>query len=329
MRRRVFAFVALAIGCTSALHAASPFLTFHGGHGPGHGKRIVLIAADQEYRSEESIPALARILAQEQGFDCTVLFSIGKNGEIDPSTTNNIPGLEALRKADLLVLFARFLELPDDQMKQIIDYTNSGRPMVTFRTSTHPFRYVKNLNSPYAKYSYDSKNPMGGFGRLIVGETWIAHYGEHQVESTRGVIAPGMESHPILRGVTNIWGASDVYTITSLSGDSKPLVLGQVLSGMLPTSPPDPNKKLTPIAWVKSFTGTSGKSERVFATTMGHALDFENEGFRRMAVNACYWAMGLERMISASSNVALIGRYHPNPIGEGKQKTGLRPADLQ
>jgi hypothetical protein len=214
-------------------------------------------------------------------------------------------------------------------MKQIIDYTNSGRPIVTFRTSTHPFRYVKNLQSPYAKYSYNSKNPMGGFGRLIVGETWIAHYGEHQVESTRGVIAPGMESHPILRGVTNIWGASDVYTITSLSGDSKPLVLGQVLSGMLPTSPPDPGKKLTPIAWVKSFTGTSGKSERVFATTMGHALDFENEGFRRMAVNACYWAMGLERIISAHGSVALIGQYNPNPIGEGKQKTGLRPADLK
>jgi len=84
-----------------------------------------------------------------------------------------------------------------------------------------------------------------------------------------------------------------------------------------------------PIAWVKTYTGESGKPDRVFATTMGHALDFENEGFRRMAVNACYWAAGLEAAISGSSNVALIGKYDPNHIGEGKSKTGVRPRDLQ
>jgi hypothetical protein len=204
------------------LSAADEFLTFRGGDAPGKGKRVVLVAADQEYRSEESIPALARILAKENGFNCTVLFSINrKTGEINPSTTDNVPGLEALRKADLLVLFARWLMLPDEQMKEIIDYTNSGRPIVTFRTSTHPFRYTKHFDSPYAKYSYDSKDPVGGYGRLVVGETWVAHYGEHQKESTRGVIAPGMANHPILRGVTEIWGASDVYAITTLSGDSK------------------------------------------------------------------------------------------------------------
>jgi hypothetical protein len=312
------------------LHAADETLTFSGGNRPGKGKRVVLIAADQEYRSEESIPALARILAKEHGFDCTVLFSINrKTGEIDPSTTDNIPGLETLKKADLMVLFARWLELPDDQMKQIIDYTNSGRPIVTFRTSTHPFRYVKHPESPFAKYSYDSKDPVGGYGRLVVGETWVAHYGQHQVESTRAVIAPGMAAHPILRGVTDIWGASDVYAITTLSGDSKPLLLGQVLSAMQPASEPDPTKKLVPIAWVKTYTGESGQTERVFATTMGHALDFQNEGFRRMAVNACYWAAGLEQAISATSKVALVSKYNPNPIGEGKQKTGLRPRDLQ
>ena len=330
MKKTACAVLSLALCCASGLPAADEFLNFRGEHGPGKGKRVVLIAADQEYRSEESIPALARILAKEHGFDCTVLFAMNKKtGEIDPSTTDNIPGLEALEKADLMVLFARWLELPDDQMKRIVDYTNSGRPIVTFRTSTHPFRYVKHPGSPYAKYSYDSKDPKGGYGRLVVGETWVAHYGEHQVESTRGLIAPGMESHPILRGVTNIWGASDVYAITTLSGDSRPLVLGQVLSAMQPTSEPDPAKKLVPIVWLKTYTGESARPARVFATTMGHALDFENEGFRRIAVNGCYWAMGLEEAIAARSKVALIGNYNPNPIGEGKQKTGLRPRDFQ
>src|SRR4051794_8108772 len=302
-------------------------LTFPGGSGPGHGKRIVLIAGDQEYRSEESIPQLALILSQEHGFDCTVLFSKNKQtGEIDPATIDNIPDLDALQNADLMVLFARWLELPDEQMKQIIDYTNSGRPIVALRTATHPFHYVKHLNSPFARYSYDSKDPAGGYGRLVVGETWISHYGKHQVESTRGVIAPGLENHPILRGVRDIWGASDVYTITSLSGDSKPLVLGQVLSGLEPTSPPDPEKKQLPIAWTKTYTGETGKTARVFTTTMGHALDFANEGFRQMVVNGCYWALGLEGQISAGSSVVLVGEYNPNPIGPGKQKMNLTPA---
>ncbi len=283
---------------------------------PGHGKHIVFIAGDQEYRSEESMPALAKILATRHGFRCTVLYSINRQtGQIDPSTTDNIPGLDALRHADLMVLFARFLELPDDQMKEIMDYTNSGRPIVGLRTSTHAFNYQKHPDNPYAKYSWSSKNPGGGYGRLVLGETWIAHYGAHQKESTRGIIAAGNEDHPILRGVRDIWGESDVYEITTLSGDSRPLVMGQVLLGMDPDSAPDPNKKLLPVAWTKSYTGDKGKAARVFMTTMGHVMDFKNEGFRRLMVNACYWAARLEKQISPRSNVDLVGEYNPNPIG--------------
>ena len=280
------------------------------------GKHVVLIAADQEYRSEESIPALAQILASRHGFHCTVLFSVNRqSGRIDPNTIDNIPGLETLRRADLVILFARWLELPDDQMKEIIDYTESGRPIVALRTSTHPFNYQKHPESPYAKYSYNHKQFSGGFGRQVLGETWIAHYGAHQKQSTRGVIAPGMESHAILRGVRDIWGESDVYEITTLSGDSRPLVMGQVLMGMDPTAAPDPSKKLMPIAWTKTYAGSAGKTGRIFTTTMGHAMDFQNQGFRRMMVNACYWAVGLEKKISAESSVKFVAPYHPHAIG--------------
>jgi type 1 glutamine amidotransferase len=279
-----------------------------------YGKNIVLIAGDQEYRSEESIPALAKILETRHGFHCTVLYSINRQtGAIDPSTIDNIPGLEALRKADLMILFTRYLELPDEQMKEIIDYTNSGRPIVGLRTATHAFNYVKHLDSPYAKYGAQSKD--GGYGRQVLGETWIAHYGAHQKESTRGVIVAEMRNHPILRGVRDIWGESDVYEITALSGDSQPLVMGQVLLGMDPSSPPDPAKKLMPVAWTKTYTGETGKTERVFMTTMGHVMDFNNVGFRRMLVNACYWAMGMEKQIAARSNVDFVGEYAPSPIG--------------
>jgi type 1 glutamine amidotransferase len=294
------------------------------------GKHIVFVVGDQEYRSEESMPALAKILAWRHGFKCTVLFPINQQtGEIDPSVTDDIPGLEALHSADLMVLFMRFQELPDEQMKEIIDYTNSGRPIVALRTSTHAFNYVKHRDSPYAKYSFRSKDPVGGYGRLVLGETWVNHYGVHEKESHRATVAPGMEKHPILRGVKDIWGPSDVYEVTTLSGDSQPLMLGQVLSGMDPSSPPDPNKNLLPVAWVKSYTGESGKPARIFTTTMGHAGDFRDEGFRRLMVNACYWAVGMEKEISLRGRVDLVGPYNPTPIGEKEFKQGVKPADLK
>jgi type 1 glutamine amidotransferase len=307
------AFLCAVLSCLAAM----------GADGPGKGKHIVFVVGDQEYRSEESMPAMARILEQRHGFKCTILFPVNRQtGKVDMETIDNLPGLEALHTADLMVLFTRFLELPDEQMKEIVDYTNSGRPVVGVRTASHPFNYRKQMDSPYAKYGARSKEKgfEGGYGRLVLGETWINHYGAHKKESTRGLLAPGTEKHPILKGVKDIWGESDVYEITTLSGDSKPLVMGQVLLGMDPSSPPNPNKKLMPVAWVKSYTGAAGKTSRVFMTTMGHPMDFKNKGFRRLVVNGCYWAMGLEGRISASSNVEFTGPYSPNEIGIGKQK---------
>jgi hypothetical protein len=278
--------------------------TLAAARGAGKGKHAVFVVGDQEYRSEESMPAFAKLLAAHHGFRCTVLMPS------DPRVSDDLPGLEALDKADLMVMFLRFQELPDAQMKHIIDYTNSGRPIVALRTSTHAFNYQKNLSSPFARYSFRSREFDGGYGRQVLGETWINHYGVHQKESTRGVPAPDMERHPILRGVENVWGPSDVYAITTLSGDAKPVLLGQVLAGMEPTSPPNPAKKLVPVAWIKSYKGA-----RVFTTTMGHPGDFLNEGFRRMLVNACCWALKLEAKIPPRAKVDFVGPYTPSRIG--------------
>jgi len=307
---------------------AEPWVVLDGKEGPGMGKHIVFLVGDEEYRSEDSMPQLAKILAVHHGFKCTVLFAVNKQtGEIDPQTLDNIPGLKALEKADLMVMFLRFRELPDDQMKLVIDYTNSGRPIVGLRTSTHAFNYVKHKDSPYAKYSFRDKEFDGGYGRQVFGETWINHYGRHQQESTRGLIAKGMENHPIVKGIDDIWGESDVYGITTLTGDSKPLIMGQVLAGMDPKDKPNPDKKLVPVAWTKTYTGEKGKTARVFTTTMGHSFDLNSEGFRRLLVNACYWGMEMEDKIPARSKVDFVGRYDPNKIGMGKHKKGLKPSD--
>ena len=307
---------------------AEPWVVLEGKEGPGMGKHIVFLVGDEEYRSEDSMPQLAKILAVHHGFKCTVLFAINKQtGEIDPKTLDNIPGLKTLETADLMVMFLRFRELPDDQMKRIIDYTNSGKPIVGLRTSTHAFNYVKHKDSPYAKYSFRSKEFDGGYGRQVFGETWISHYGRHQRESTRGLIVKGMGNEFIARGIDDIWGESDVYGLTTLTGDSKPLVMGQVLDGMKPSDKPNPDKKLVPVAWTKTYTGEKGKTARVFTTTMGHSFDFNSEGFRRLLVNACYWGMEMEDKIPARSKVDFVGRYDPNKIGMGGHKKGLKPSD--
>ncbi len=326
---RVWTLILTGLVCLlSGRATAEPGVVFEGKEGPGKGKHIVFLVGDEEYRSEDSMPQLAKTLAVYHGFKCTVLFAVNKGtGEIDPQTLDNIPGLEALDTADLMVMFLRFRELPDEQMKHIIDYTNSGKPIVGLRTSTHAFNYRKGKDSPYAKYSFQSKEFDGGYGRQVFGETWINHYGRHQQESTRGLIAKGMESHPIVRGIDDIWGESDVYGLTTLTGDSKPLVMGQVLSGMDPKDKPNPDKELVPVAWTKTYTGEKGKTARVFTTTMGHSFDFNNEGVRRLLVNACYWALGMDDKIPPKSNVDFVGQYDPNKIGMGKHKRGLKPSD--
>ena len=308
---------------------ADPLVLPGASDGPGAEKHVVLIAGDDEYRSEEAIPQLAKILALHHGFKCTVLFAVDKKtGEIDPKAQDNIPGLEALKTADLMILFLRFRDLPDKQMKWIVDYTNSGRPIMAMRTSTHAFNFRKHKSGPYAKWSFRAKGKTpGGYGRVVLGETWSGHYGRHKKESTRGLIAKGMDKHPIVKGCEDIWGPSDVYGITTLSGDSKPLIMGQVLVGMDPKDKPNPAKKLMPVAWIKTYTGTEGKASKVFTTTMGHAGDLKSEGFRRLLVNASYWCVGMEDKIPEKSKADCVGRYDPNPIGVDKHKKGLKPED--
>jgi len=312
---------------------AKDWVTYEGKQGPGVGKHIVFLTGDEEYRSEEGLPMLAQILAVRHGFKCTVLFAINPaDGLITPTVLTNIPGMELLDTADLCVLKLRFRQLPDAQMKHFVDYVNSGKPIIGLRTATHAFNYNPKSESPYKKYSFNAKDWPGGFGQQVLGETWVNHHGRHGSESTRGVINNDFQSHPILRGVKDIWGPTDVYTVSHLPKEDSVLVWGQVLTGMKPTDPPldgPKNNPMMPLAWVRQYKGESGKSSKVFTTTMGASVDLESEGLRRLLVNACYWAVGLEDKISAQGNVDYVSEFKPLWFGFGKFKPGVKPADLE
>lgn len=334
LHRNRFVIIAfLTIFAGANLSAADDrWIELDGKSGPGQGKLIVLISGDEEYRSEETLPQLAKILADRHGFHCTVLFAIDpKQGTIDPNIRDNIPGLAALDNADLMVIFTRMRDLPDDQMQRIDDYVSSGRPIVGLRTATHAFDLAK--DKKFARYGWKSADWDGGFGRQVLGETWINHHGHHGKQSTRGLIAPGAEKHPILLGIQDgdIWGPTDVYEVRlPLPKGCQPLVLGQVLEGMSPTDKPIEGKKnnpLMPVAWTNDYQSASGKSARVFATTMGASQDFESAGLRRLLVNACYWTLGLEDRLKPDANVDLVGKFEPRPFRFGGAATGVKPAD--
>ncbi|HXJ92574.1 MAG TPA: ThuA domain-containing protein [Terriglobia bacterium] len=331
--RLVWALAVILVSGGLSVHAAG--IEFKGTSGPGKGKHVVLIAADDEYHSEEALPQLAKILSKRHGFTCTVLFAINPNdGTIDPHERHNIPGLEALQSADLLILFARFRDLPDSQMKYIADYVDSGRPIIGIRTATHAFDIKP--GSTYSRYSFNSRIQgwEGGFGRRVLGETWVAHHGDHGKQSTRGIIVKGEEHNPILRGIEDgaIWTPTDVYEVRlPLRANCHPLILGEALTNMNPNYPPAPGKvndPMMPVAWTCAYTGSQGRTARVFTSTMGAADDLENEALRRLLVNATYWAVGLENKIPPKADVDLVGEYHPHPFTSDEHIKGVRPSDL-
>ncbi len=322
------------------------WLTFEG---KADMPNIVFVSGDEEYRSEEALPQLAKILSATHGFNCTVLFAQdpAKPGVVNPNYVQNIPGLESLKTADLMVIFTRFRALPEDQMQYIDDYLMTGKPVIGMRTATHAFNFSKiDSTSKWRNYSNSFEGEdewKDGFGRLVLGEKWISHHGNHKHQSTRGIAAPGMEKHPILNGISQgeIWGSTDVYGVRlPLPGDSQPIVLGQVtnrageyndqdsLFGMRFTDnniagieiekdkdgkevKVNRNDPMMPIAWIKSYQIPGGQQGKAFTSTIGAATDLLTEGTRRLIVNSVFWCLDLN--VPDKADVSLIGDYNPSP----------------
>lgn len=303
-------------------------LVYEGDSGVGKGKHIVFLAGDHEYRSEESLPALARILAQRYGFKCTVLFTLDpKTGEILPGSSY-MPGTEALETADLMVVFLRFQNFPEEQMQPIVDYLERGGPVIGMRTATHAFKIPG--NSKYARFDTNFKGPdyEKGFGRQVLGETWAGHYGTNHKMSTRLDIVPSEKDHPILRGVAKPWVQSGGYWADPMP-DSEVLAMAQPLSAMTPDAPPAEGKKPCPGVWVRTYKGKDGTVGRVFTTTNGASEDILDDDFRRMLINATFWTLGMEDQIKPDLDIAFVGPYQPVTFSFGGHRKGVKPEELQ
>lgn len=302
-------------------------VVYEGAGGIGAGKHIVFIASDHEYRGEETLPALARIMAKHYGFKCTVVFGV------DPETGNLLPGsseirgLDVLQDADLMVVFMRFINMPDDEMQHFVDYVDRGGPIMGLRTSTHAFKIPADRKFHAYDWQYPGEEFHLGFGRQVLGETWVTHYGTNHEQSSRLEIMPDQADHPILRGVEDMHTVAGCYTADPIEG-SVVLAKGIVLNGMDADAPVDTTKEAMPVAWVRTYTSKSGKDARIFATTQGASEDILNDGFRRLLVNAHLWCLGMEEQIDANNPIDFVGPYHPTTFSFTEFRRGIKPADL-
>jgi hypothetical protein len=212
-------------------------------------------------------------------------------------------------------------------MQPIVDYLDRAGPIVGLRTSTHAFKIPEQSEFARFSYEYKGKDMEGGFGRQILGETWAGHYGKNHEMSTRLIPVDAAKSHAILRGVEAPWVQSGGYWTEPLK-DIEVLALAQPLNGMKPDSPVAEDKKPCPGAWVRHYENAAGKQGRVFTTTYGASEDILNNDYRRMLVNACVWAAGLEEKIAADLNIDFVGPYQPSTFSFGGHKRHVKPADI-
>jgi type 1 glutamine amidotransferase len=207
--------------------------------------KACLVSGSKEYRSAESLAWLHEHLERSHPVRCSRVF-----GE-DRGT--GLPGLEALAGADVMVLFARRVTLPPDQLRAVQEFCRSGRGIVGIRTASHAFQ-----NWP----EYD---------REVQGGNYKGHFSDGP--ACKVSLAEGAGEHPVLAGVRPFSSPSKLYRNTGLAGDVTLLLNGDI---------PDHHE---PVAWTRSY----GKT-RVFYTSLGGPEDFQNETFRRLVLNALFWA---------------------------------------
>ncbi len=325
-------FAVVSTGCESAASEQSEqadappnphLISFEGDSGPGLGKHIVLLAGDHEYRSEEILPAMARILSKHFGFKTSVFFTLDEEGFIQPGSSH-IRGLEALQTADLVVMGLRFQNFPNVEMQHIVDYLDRAGPIIGLRTSTHAF---DGMEGEFARFNWNNEDEtyFKGFGRQVLGETWAGHYGTNHEQSS--LVIPEQADHPIFRGVSDMHVQSGGYYADPMP-DSEVLARGTVLNGKSADAPAADDKEQVPVVWTRSYEGSDDQTGRVFTTTHGAGEDFLNDGFRRMLINAAFWALSMEDEIEPTNVVDLVGPYNPVLFAFDGYRLGVRPSDM-
>jgi type 1 glutamine amidotransferase len=205
---------------------------------------IHIISGSKEYQSEPSLKAFQQYLEENYNVRCTA--SWGNDG------ASSLENLDALPQAELMLIFARRMKLPENQMQLIRQHWEQGKPIVGLRTAGHAFQRDDNEL----------------FDRQVLGGHYQGHYGGQPVKVTA---VPGAEDHPVLAGV-GPFTSRKLYKAGELPATTTVLQIGDIGTAK------------HPVTIVNQYKGG-----RVFFSSLGVPEDFEDENFRRMLVNTIFW----------------------------------------
>ena len=239
---------------------------------------LPFVVGTHHYTPQKSMPMLASEI-ERLGFKTTVI-----NPDWDPEKDKRgLPGLEALKKADLAVFYTRFLKIDDQQLVHITNYLKSGKPVVGFRTSTHAFNYPD---------EHPNKKWNDGFGRDALGSPYRIHLSG----STRLKVEQGSEKHPILTGVQadEDWQSRGTLYLTKLEKRDHSSFIGDWASQGQKSYGTN-----EPIWHASSRAGNDGRSGMDMDEQMGrqnlfhflgHLGDFVDPNSVRFIINGIFWA---------------------------------------
>ncbi|MEL7263707.1 MAG: PVC-type heme-binding CxxCH protein, partial [Planctomycetota bacterium] len=286
---------------------------------------VVLVSGDEEYRSEETMPMLGKILSQRHGMRCTVLFAFDETGSyLDSNNSSGIRGWEALDDADLMIIGTRFRNPNADDARHITKFIDAGKPIIGIRTSTHAFNGQGKFGGGETKLSYKD------FGLKILGETWVSHHGRHKGQGGRSVITDAGRDSPIMNGVGPFFMPTDIYGVIHLTDADQVLALGEVTASLDPASPAIEGKKNDPpqpLAWLHSYVSPNGTKGLSFCTTAGGSVDFLDPDLRRLIVNAAYYL--LDREVPKRANIEFVDPFEPTFYGFIREKNYYSDLNLQ
>ena len=242
-----------ALGCARAAEGTEP--------SPAAAPlKVCLVSASAEYKSDASLAGFQKFLESRYRIACTRVFGADQG--------DKLPDLEAIDACDVMLLFARRVTLPADQLERVRRYCAAGRPIVGVRTASHAFQ-----------------NWLA-FDKEVLGGNYHGHYGSGP--PSRVAIVEGAKDHPVLKGVEPFASPYSLYKNAGLAGDVEPLMTGTIPG------------HTEPVAWTRVHN-----DGRIFYTSLGGPDDFKNENFRRMLASAIFWTS--KRPVEAKERAAEPG----------------------